>query len=94
MQVGRKVCKQVREKYYWYFHERKYYLLVILHEQVSMKIIIILRKKRLLYLVGDVIPQVPTEESEVVVIPVEERGVLPQLAPGHSDHLLGLLLLP
>ena len=59
-----------------------------------MKITKILRKMRLLYLVGDVIPQISTEESEVIVIPVEERCVLPQLTPGHSDHLLGLLLLP
>ena len=46
------------------------------------------------HLVSNVISQVPTEESEVVVVPVEEGSVLPQLAPGHSDHLLGLLLLP
>ena len=42
---------------------------------------------------SNIISQVSTE-SEVVVVPVEEGSVLPQLAPGHSDHLLGLLLLP
>ena len=46
------------------------------------------------HLIRDVVAQVSTEQSEVVVIPVEEGGVLPHLTPGHSDHLLRLLRLP
>ena len=46
------------------------------------------------HLICDVVAQVSAEQSEVVVIPVEKGGVLPYLAPGHSDHLLRLLRLP
>ena len=45
------------------------------------------------HLIRDVVAQVSTEQSEVVVIPVEEGGVLPHLTPGHSDHLLRLFCL-
>ena len=46
------------------------------------------------HLIRDVIAQVSTEQSEVVVIPVEEGGILPHLAPGNTNHLLRLLCLP
>ena len=52
-----------------------------------------MKKNNTYYLVRYVIAQVSSEESKVVVIPVEEGGVLPHLAAGHADHLLGFLRL-
>ena len=45
-------------------------------------------------LVSDVVAEISTEKSEVVVIPVHQGRILPQLSSSYSNHLLRFLGLP